>query len=132
MNVYPLNSTQEDMLRESNMETMENGFQVTVYYEIPAKRLSADELTAACQKVFDTNHYMHVHLIRQEDGQLMISESPDMPNNVRHFKMSHEEWESRKPEFARPFKLLEEPGVRISVIETEDKTVGYFVMPHFL
>ena len=29
MNIYPLNSTQEDMLRESNMETMENGFQVT-------------------------------------------------------------------------------------------------------
>ena len=130
MNVYPLNSTQEDMLRESNMETMENGFQVTVYYEIPAKRLSADELTAACQKVFDTNHYMHVHLIRQEDGQLMISESPDMPNNVRHFKMSHEEWESRKPEFARPFKLLEEPGVRISVIETEDKTVGCISLCH--
>ena len=24
MNIYPLNSTQEDMLRESNMETMEN------------------------------------------------------------------------------------------------------------
>ena len=31
MNIYPLNSTQEDMLRESNMETMENGFQVTPY-----------------------------------------------------------------------------------------------------
>ena len=41
MNIYPLNSTQEDMLRESNLETMENGFQVTVFFEISAHRLSA-------------------------------------------------------------------------------------------
>ena len=31
MNIYPLNSTQGDMLRESDMETMENGFQVTAF-----------------------------------------------------------------------------------------------------
>ena len=47
MNIYPLNSTQEDMLRESNMETMENGFQVTVFFEVPADRLSADEMATA-------------------------------------------------------------------------------------
>ncbi len=119
MNIYPLNSTQEDMLRESNMETMENGFQVTPYFEIPAERLSADDMAAACQKFLDTNHYAHVHLVRQEDGQFMISESKDMPNNVHRYKMTHSEWEQRQNEFARPFKLLEEPGVRVNVIETE-------------
>ena len=130
MNIYPLNSTQEDMLRESNMETMENGFQVTVYFEVPANRLSADELAAACQKVLDTNHYTHVHLIRQEDGQLMISESTDMPNNVHRYKMKHSEWEARQSEFACPFKLLEEPGVRLNVIETEHLTIGCYSFCH--
>ena len=123
MNTYPLNSTQEDMLRESDMETMENGFQVTAFFEIPKNRLSADEMADACQKHLDTNHYAHVHLVRQEDGQFMISESKDMPNNVRRYKMKHSEWEARKSEFARPFKLLEEPGVRVNVIETEDMSI---------
>ena len=130
MIIYPLNSTQEDMLRESNMETMENGFQVTVYFEVPANRLSADELAAACQKVLDTNHYTHVHLIRQEDGQLMISESTDMPNNVHRYKMKHSEWEARQSEFACPFKLLEEPGVRLNVIETEHMTIVCYSFCH--
>ena len=130
MNIYPLNSTQEDMLRESNMETMENGFQVTPYFEIPAERLSADDMAAACQKFLDTNHYAHVHLVRQEDGQLMISESTDMPNNVHRYKMKHSEWEARQSEFARPFKLLEEPGVRLNVIETEQKTVVCYSFCH--
>lgn len=53
----------------------------------------------------------------------MISESTDMPNNVHRYKMTHSEWEQRQNEFARPFKLLEEPGVRVSVIETEQHTV---------
>ena len=130
MNIYPLNSTQEDMLRESNMETMENGFQVTVFFEVPADRLSADEMAAACQEFLDINHYAHVHLVRQEDGQLMISESTDMPNNVHRYKMKHSEWEARQSEFARPFKLLEEPGVRLNVIETEQKTVVCYSFCH--
>jgi hypothetical protein len=109
---------------------MENGFQVTVYFEVPANRLSADELAAACQKVLDTNHYTHVHLIRQEDGQLMISESTDMPNNVHRYKMKHSEWEARQSEFACPFKLLEEPGVRLNVIETEHMTIGCYSFCH--
>ena len=130
MNIYPLNSTQEDMLRESNMETMENGFQVTVFFEVPADRLSADEMAAACQEFLDINHYAHVHLVRQEDGQLMISESTDMPNNVHRYKMKHSEWDARQSEFARPFKLLEEPGVRLNVIETEQKTVVCYSFCH--
>ena len=130
MNIYPLNSTQEDMLRESNLETMENGFQVTVFFEISAHRLSADEMAAACQEFLDINHYAHVHLVRQEDGQLMISESTDMPNNVHRYKMKHSEWEARQSEFARPFKLLEEPGVRLNVIETEQKTVVCYSFCH--
>ena len=130
MNIYPLNSTQEDMLRESNLETMENGFQVTVFFEISAHRLSADEMAAACQEFLDINHYAHVHLVRQEDGQLMISESTDMPNNVHRYKMKHSEWDARQSEFARPFKLLEEPGVRLNVIETEQKTVVCYSFCH--
>ena len=130
MTLYPLNATQEDMLHESDMETMESGYLVTVYVEFPAKHLSFDEAVTACQKVLDTVHYTHVHLIRQADGQLMVSEATDMPNNVWCYKMSYQEWQSRKPEFSRPYKLLEEPGVRLGVIETEDKTIITYSFCH--
>ncbi len=130
LTIYPLNATQEDMLRESDMETMENGFLVTVYAEYPKRCLGFEEAVTACQKVFDTVHYTHVHLIRQADGQLMVSEQTDMPNNVWRYKMSYEEWTLRKPEFSRPFKLLEEPGVRLGVIETEDYTIITYSFSH--
>ena len=60
----------------------------------------------------------------------MISESTDMPNNVHRYKMTHSEWEQRQNEFARPFKLLEEPGVRVNVIETEQQTITCFSYCH--
>ena len=44
--------------------------------------------------------------------------------------MSYQEWQSRKPEFSRPYKLLEEPGVRLGVIETEDKTIITYSFCH--
>lgn len=111
------------MLREANMNTMETGFQVTVYYEAPADRVSADEVAIASQQFLDTFHYAHIHLVRQSDGQLMISESMDMPNQVHRYEMKHAEWEKRKKEFVRPFRLLEEPGLRLNVIATEHHTI---------
>ena len=51
-------------------------------------------MAAACQRVLDEVHYTHVHLVRLDDGQLMISEDTDMPNNVHRFEMSLQEWES--------------------------------------
>ena len=107
-----------------------NSYTGVLHFEIPAERLSADDMAAACQKFLDTNHYAHVHLVRQEDGQFMISESTDMPNNVHRYKMTHSEWEQRQNEFARPFKLLEEPGVRVNVIETEQQTITCFSYCH--
>ena len=130
MTIYPLNATQEDLLRLGNMETMENGYLVTVCAEIPSNRLSFNEAATAFQKVLDTLHYTHVHLIRQSDGKLMVSESTDMPNNVWRYKMGYQEWLTRKQEFSRPFKLLEEPGVRLGVVETEDKTIITYSFCH--
>jgi hypothetical protein len=53
-----------------------------------------------------------------------------MPNNVHRYKMKHSEWEARQSEFACPFKLLEEPGVRLNVIETEHMTIGCYSFCH--
>lgn len=130
MRLYLLNATQEDMLQAANLETMETGFMVSIYFSISKKHYSNDEIAAACQLVLDEVHYTHVHLVKLDDGQLMISENTDMPNHVHRHQMSQHEWEARQQEFVRPFKLLEEPGVRINVIETEEHTIVCITFNH--
>ena len=120
MTLYPLNATQEDMLQVADPETLETSYMVCLYFTMPKKYCSSDEMAAACQRVLDEIHYTPVHLVRLDDGQLMICEDTDMPNNVHRFEMTMKEWESRQQEFVNPFKLLEEPGVRMNVIETEE------------
>lgn len=118
MELYPLNATQEDILSETNWETMENAFVVSAYIELPYQYFSYEKVVAGYQEVLDKLHYCHVHLVKA-DGKLMISENTDMPNTVNRYQMTYAEWEARKHEFARPFKILEEPGIRINVIKTE-------------
>lgn len=123
MRLYPLNATQEDMLRAADPETLETGYMVCIVFSMAKKLCSSDEMAAACQRVLDEVHYTHVHLVRLDDGRLMISEDTDMPNQVHRFEMSRREWEDRQQEFVRPFRLLEEPGLRISVVETEEEII---------
>lgn len=130
MRIYPLNATQEDMLQLANPSTLETGFMVCIYFTMPKKYCSSDEMAAACQRVLNEVHYTHVHLVRIDDGQLMISEDTDMPNSVHRFDMPMQQWESRKQEFVKPFRLLEEPGVRISAIETEEHLIVCIVFNH--
>ena len=118
MRLYPLNATQEDMLSESNWETMENGFVICAYYELPKKYFTAEKVATAYQQVLDELHYCHAHLV-MVDGKFMISEDTDMPNIVNRYQMTYEEWENRKQEFAKPFKMLEEPGIRVNIIDTD-------------
>lgn len=117
MKLYPLNATQEDMLSETNWETMENGYVVCAYYELPQKYFTAEKIAAAYQEVLDKLHYCHAHLV-QVEGKWMISEDTGMPNTVNRYQMTYEEWEARKQEFAKPFKILEEPGIRVNIIDT--------------
>lgn len=117
MRLYPLNATQEDMLSETNWETMENGYVVCAYYELPHKYFTAEKIAAAYQEVLDKLHYCHAHLV-QVEGKWMISEDTGMPNTVNRYQMTYEEWEARKQEFAKPFKILEEPGIRVNIIDT--------------
>lgn len=118
MELYPLNATQEDILSETNWETMENAFVVCAYYELPHEHFSYEKVVAGYQEMLDKLHYCHAHLV-MADGKLMISENTDMPNTVNRYQMTYEEWKARMHEFARPFKILEEPGMRANVIDTE-------------
>ena len=117
MELYPLNATQEDILSETNWETMENANVVCAYYELPLQYFSAEKIAAAYQEVLDKLHYCHAHLV-QVEGKWMISEDTGMPNIVNRYQMTYEEWEARKQEFAKPFKILEEPGIRVNIIDT--------------
>lgn len=130
MRLYPLNATQEDMLQTADPDTLETGFMVCIYFTVSQQYCTYDEMTAACQRVLDEIHYTHVHLVRLDDGQLMISENTDMPNHVHCHQMSRQEWEARQQEFVRPFKLLEEPGVRIHVTEAADHLIVNITFCH--
>ncbi len=127
--IYPLNSTQEDMLCLADSDTLETSFCVNICFECPMNRVSIDELADAAQKVLDTLHYTHVHLVRQ-DGKLMVSEETDMPNNVHRYEMTYDEWNQNKDKLVKPFRLLEEPGLRISVVKTENKSVMFIEFNH--
>ena len=48
MELYPLNATQEDMLSETDWETMENANVVCAYYELPLQYFSAVQAGADC------------------------------------------------------------------------------------
>lgn len=130
MKLYPLNATQEDMLHESDMDKLETSYCVARYIELPRERCSADELAHACQTVLDTLHYTHAHLVRLADGKVMISEDTDMPNHVHRYEMTDEAWSNDKVQIIKPFRMLEEPGIRIDVVSTETKSVLLFECNH--
>ena len=130
MKLYPLNATQEDMLNEADMDKLETSYSINAYIEIPKERCSADELAYACQTVLDTLHYTHVHLVREEDGRVMISEDTDMPNHVHRYEMTDEAWNNDKASIIKPFRMLEEPCLRLNVVGTETKSILFFEYNH--
>lgn len=117
------------MLHEADMNTLETSYCINAYIEIPKKRCSADELAYACQTVLDTLHYTHSHLVRQ-DGKLMISEETDMPNLVHRYEMTDEAWNTGKEHMVKPFRMLEEPGLRLNNVATETKNILFIEFNH--
>ena len=130
MIIYPLNSTQLDMLQESDSETLVTDYSVNVCIDIPSHQCHADELGAAVQTVLDTLHYTHVHLVRQLGGEVMVSEETDIPNLVWMHEMGDDEWNSRRHQFPRPFSMLEEPGIRFHVVKTSTRTILWHEYNH--
>jgi len=129
MTIYPLNATQEDMLKAANPATLETSYSINAYIEIPKVRCTADELAGACQKVLDTLHYTHSHLVRQ-DGRVMISEDTDIPNHVHRYDMTDEEWDTGKAQIVKPFRMLEEACLRMNLVATETKNIMFFEYNH--
>ena len=129
MILYPLNATQEDMLHEGDTDKLETSYCINAYIEIPKVRCSADELADACQTVLDTIHYTHAHLVRQ-DGRVMICEDTNMPNHVLRYEMTDEAWSTGKEHLLKPFRMLEEPCLRLNVVATETKGILLFEYNH--
>lgn len=129
MLLYPLNATQEDMLQAADQETLETSYCINAYIELPKDKCPVDEISNACQKVLDILHYTHVHLVKK-DGELMISEDTDMPNNVHLYKMTNEEWNKDKAMIVKPFRMLDEACLRLNIVETETKCIMLFEYNH--
>ena len=141
MNLYPLNATQLDMLQEADPETLTTDYSVSVCIDIPADRCDAAELAAAVQTVLDTLHYTHVHLVRRlsspesegeafGEGEVMVSEDTSMPNNVWIHEMSDDEWDNNRQQLVRPFRMLEEPGIRMHVVSTPTRSILWHEYNH--
>ena len=129
MSIYPLNATQEDMLQAADPQTLETSYCVNAYIEIPKSICPVVKMVNACQRVLDTLHYTHAHLVRQ-NGRVMISEDTDMPNHVHRHKMTDEKWMKDKALIIKPFRMLEEACLRMNVIETETKSIMFFEYNH--
>lgn len=127
---YPLNATQLDMLQEADPETLETGYAVSVCIDIPAHCCSAAELGAAVQTVLDTLRYTHVHLSLGGGGEVMVSEDTSMPNNVWMHEMSDDEWNRNRQQLVRPFRMLEEPGIRMHVVKTKTRSILWHEYNH--
>lgn len=144
MNYYPLNATQLDMLQEADPETLETDYSVSVCIDIPADRCDAAELAAAVQTVLDTLPYTHVHLVKLHPlspvpkgegeafgvGEVMVSEDTSMPNNVWKHVMSDDEWNHNRQQMVRPFRMLEEPGIRMHVVRSETRSILWHEYNH--
>ena len=117
------------MLQAANPETLETSYCINAYIEFPDDRTTVDELAAACQTVLDTLHYTHVHLVRQDD-RVMISEGTDMPNRVYWHEATDAEWINGKTDMIKPFRMLEEPGLRMHVLRTETKVIMFYEYNH--
>ena len=80
------------------------------------------------QQMLDEQRYLHVHLVRQ-DGDIMVCEDWQMPNNVHYLRMSDAEWEAAQPTFTKPFDAFNEACVRLYLVETD--TQVYVIMETF-
>ena len=95
---------------------------------MPFERSSAQRFLRAMQQMLDEQRYLHVHLVRQ-DGDIMVCEDWQMPNNVHYLRMSDAEWEAAQPTFTKPFDAFNEACVRLYLVETD--TQVYVIMETF-
>ena len=95
---------------------------------MPFERSSAQRFLRAMQQMLDEQRYLHIHLVRQ-DGDIMVCEDWQMPNNVHYLRMSDAEWEAAQPTFTKPFDAFNEACVRLYLVETD--TQVYVIMETF-
>lgn len=120
---YPLNALQWETYEEFLQDPELTQHNTTVC--MPFERSSAQRFQRAMQQMLDEQRYLHVHLVRQ-DGDIMICEDWQMPNNVHYLRMSEAEWEAVQPTFTKPFDIFNEAGVRLYLVETESQV--YVIM----
>lgn len=129
--VYPMNAMQWETYDEWNQNRAMTEYNIVVASELPRDKFDPNRISDGCQKVLDSQRYLHAHLV-ETDGTVMVSEDWDLPNTVVRWEMSDAEWESNKASIIRPFDVFREPSVRIHVISTETRVVLAVETQHIL
>ena len=116
--IYPLNAIQWETYVQLQQDAQLTQHNTTVC--MPFERLSAQRFLSAMQQMLDEQRYLHIHLVREGDD-IMICEDWQMPNSVRHLRMSDAEWEALHPTFTKPFDPFNEACVRLFFVETDSQ-----------
>ena len=126
-----MNAMQWEIYDEWNQNRVMTEYNIVVATELPRDKFDPNRISDGCQKVLDSQRYLHAHLVEAE-GTVMVSEDWDLPNTVMRREMSDAEWESNKASIIRPFDVFHEPSVRIHVISTETRVVLAVETQHIL
>lgn len=129
---YPMNALQWETYEEWNQDRAMTQYNTTIAAVMPRTRVDASRMTSACQRVLDSQRYLHTHLTMEADGNIQICEDWGMPNRVHRYEMTDVEWDTRREELIRPFDLFMEPSVRLHVVVTETRTIVILETHHLL
>ena len=96
----------------------------SVQYNIPTVlRLpdgtTEEELENAVRKVVEAHPYILCRFVPDEKNEIIQEPIPDFRLEIPVSRMSPEEFEKRKREFARPFDLEHGPAVRFEIVRAD-------------
>ena len=129
---YPMNALQWETYEEWNQDRAMTEYNTILAAEMPRARVDASRIASACQRVLDSQRYLHAHLVMDADGNIQICEDWGMPNHIHRYEMTDVEWATRREKLIRPFDLFMEPSLRLHVVATETKTILVIETHHLL
>ena len=127
-----MNALQWETYEEWNQDRAMTEYNTILAAEMPRARVDASRIASACQRVLDSQRYLHAHLVMDADGNIQICEDWGMPNHIHRYEMTDVEWDTRREELIRPFDLFKEPSLRLHVVATETKTILVIETHHLL
>ena len=125
---YPLSQTQMGIFVECSSAPETVSYNIPVMF-ILGKGVDTDRLAAAVRAAIDAHPYAKTTLFSDADGNIRARRNDDAPVNVAVEKMEHI---PDGAEMVRPFRLLDSPLYRASVILTPEGNCLFLDFHHII